>query len=59
MFFIFTTQMLIRHLWQHKTAVFLHRCVIHAVLLELFKVFCSITSNFKKDRFCLTYELIF
>ncbi len=25
--FIFSTQALIRHLWQHKTAVFLNRCL--------------------------------
>ncbi len=36
MWFIFSTQVFIRHLWQLKTAVFLHRCLICAVL------FCSI-----------------
>jgi hypothetical protein len=30
-----STPVLIRHLWQLKTVVFLHRCVICAVLLEL------------------------
>jgi len=31
--FIFSTLVLIRHLWQPKTVVFLHRCLILAVLL--------------------------
>ncbi len=35
MLFIFSTQMLIRHLWLLKTAVFLHWCLIHYVLLGL------------------------
>jgi len=29
----FSTPVLIRHLWQLKTAVFLHLCLIHTVLL--------------------------
>jgi len=33
MLFIFSTPVVIRHLWQLKTAVFLHRCLISAVLL--------------------------
>jgi hypothetical protein len=33
MLFIFSTPELIRHLWQLKTAVFLHWCLIHAVPL--------------------------
>jgi len=32
--FIFSTPVLITHLWQFKTAVFLHWCPICAVLLE-------------------------
>ncbi len=32
--FNLSTPVLIRHLWQLKTVVFLHWCVIHAVLLE-------------------------
>ncbi len=31
MFFIFSTPVLIRHLWQLKTVVFLHWSLIHAV----------------------------
>ncbi len=31
MLFNFSTLVLIRHLWQLKTAVFLHRCLICAV----------------------------
>ncbi len=32
MMFIFSTPVLIRHLWQLKTVVFLPWCLIHAVL---------------------------
>ncbi len=32
---IFSTPVLIRHLWQFKTIVFLHWCLIRAVLLQL------------------------
>ncbi len=35
MLFIFSMPMLIRHLWQMKTVVFLHWCLIRAVLLSL------------------------
>jgi hypothetical protein len=34
MLFIFSTPVLIRHLWQLKTVVFLHWCLIYAVLLK-------------------------
>ncbi len=34
MLFIFSTPLLIRHLWQLKTVVFLHRCLLGALLLE-------------------------
>ncbi len=33
-FFIFSTPVLIRHLWQFKTVVFLQWCLIHAVLFR-------------------------
>ena len=33
MFFIFSTPVLIRHVWQSKTVVFLHWCLIRTVLL--------------------------
>ncbi len=33
MWFIFSTPVLIRHLWQLKTVVFQHWCLIHAVLM--------------------------
>ncbi len=33
MLYIFSTPMLIRHPWQHKTVVILHWCLICAVLL--------------------------
>ncbi len=34
MLFIFSTQVLIIHLWQLKTVVFLHWCLMHIVLLD-------------------------
>ncbi len=36
MLFIFSTLVLIRHRWQLKTAIFLHWCLMRAVLLQLF-----------------------
>ncbi len=33
MLFIFSTPVLIRHLWQHKTVVFLHWCLICVFIL--------------------------
>ncbi len=33
MLFMFSAPVLIRHLWQLKTVVFLHWCLIHVVLL--------------------------
>jgi hypothetical protein len=39
MFFIFSTPVLIRHLWQLKTVVFQHWCPICAVLFDDLKVF--------------------
>ena len=35
MWFIFSTKVLIRHLWQLKTAVFLHWCLICALSFGL------------------------
>jgi hypothetical protein len=32
--FIFSTPVFIKHLWQLKTVVFLHRCLLHVVLLQ-------------------------
>jgi hypothetical protein len=40
--FIFSTPGFIRHLWQLKTVVILHRCLIGAVLLLL--LFLSVTA---------------
>jgi hypothetical protein len=33
MLFMLSTPMLIRHLWKLKTVIFLHWCLIHALLL--------------------------
>jgi hypothetical protein len=35
----FLTSVLIRHLWQLMTVVFLHWCLIHAVLFKPFQIF--------------------
>jgi len=35
MLFIFSTPVLIRHLWQLKTVVVLHWCLIHSILLMI------------------------
>ncbi len=48
MLFIFSTPVLIRHLWQLKTAVFLHRCLICTALL---------TDVQKKEKPILTFEV--
>jgi len=37
-FFFLSTPVLIRHLWQLKTFVFLHRCAIWAVLFSQSKL---------------------
>ncbi len=37
MLFIFTTPVIIRHLWQLNTVVFLHWCLIDAVLFRFFR----------------------
>ncbi len=42
MLFIFSTPVLIRHQWQLKAAVFLHRYLICYVLFD--RIFCSITA---------------
>jgi hypothetical protein len=38
MLFIFSTPVVIRHLWQLKTVVFLHWCLICAILIYTFSV---------------------
>ncbi len=40
MWFIFTVPLLIRHLWQFKTFVFLHWCLLLAILFFL-RMFCK------------------
>jgi hypothetical protein len=42
MFFIFSTPVLIKHLWQLKTIVFLHLCLVFAALL--------VVSDFRSPR---------
>ncbi len=48
MLFIFLTPVLIRHLWQLKTVVFLHRCLICVVLLSA----PSLATNIRLGCFC-------
>ncbi len=38
MLFIFSTPVIMRHLWQLNTVVFLHRCLICTVLLQIFSL---------------------
>ncbi len=50
MLFIFSTPVLIRHLWQLKTVVFMHWCLICAVLLLSCLYKLSVSNDEK--RFC-------
>jgi hypothetical protein len=51
--FIFSTPVLIRHLWQLKAVVFLHWCLLHAVVLSKhvgeLGIFCSFFFASKKE----------
>jgi hypothetical protein len=38
MSFIFSAPVIIRHLWQLKTVVYLHRCLIRAFILHMLSV---------------------
>ncbi len=49
--FIFSTPVLIRHLWQLKTIVFLHWCVIHTIPLVNWEVASIILSVVKSKLF--------
>ncbi len=46
----FLTPVLIRHLWQLKTVVFLHWCLLRAVLLGLLKM-CGLKSDSQQIHF--------
>ncbi len=50
MLLIFSMEVLIRYQWQLKTVVFLHGCVMHALLL------ISIMDHSEIDNFCPTME---
>ncbi len=45
MLFIFSTPLLIKHLWQLKTVVFQHWCIICAVLLQVTPKFVACIRN--------------
>jgi len=58
-FHLFFDTRVFRHLWQPKTAVFLHRCLLHSVLLN--KTVCALTSHsnfFKYLIFFLFFQLV-
>ncbi len=56
MLFIFSMAVIIRHLWQLKTVVFLHWCLIHALLFANVNVkrfkFKNMKKNLFKDSAC-------
>jgi len=39
---ILSTALLIRHLYQPKTVVFLHRCLVHSVQFKIYYIFVAI-----------------
>jgi hypothetical protein len=55
MLFIFSTPVLIRHLWQPKTVIFLHRCFICAVLLYWASLTCQPNPKNFPDTNTLAY----
>jgi hypothetical protein len=59
MLFVYTTPVLNRHLWQLKTVVFLHRCLICAVILhsKLQSDDCNGTACFEKCKLLLKYQI--
>ncbi len=56
MLFIFSAPVLIRHLWQLKTVVFLHYCLICAVLLRCKNV---ILEQVPLNKQCLSQKISF
>jgi len=50
MLFIFSMPVSIRHLWQHKTVVFLHWCLIRAVLMPTVKLFTTLAFSFERRQ---------
>ncbi len=56
MLFSFSMPLLIRHLWQLKTVIFLHRCLISAVLLSQLKgqCLCTIKAFYCSKLMCLS-----
>ncbi len=51
MLFISSTPVFIRHLWQLKTVIFMHRCLICAVLLTNTLAYCSLLLITKAEGF--------
>jgi hypothetical protein len=56
MLFIFSTPLLIRHLWQFKTVAFLDWCLICSVLLTI-SVFFKFPLNYKNVENCLNTNI--
>ncbi len=56
--FIFSTPVLIRHLWQLKTVVFLHQCLICAVLLQTRNITYCLKQFFKTAHFKCFSQLV-
>ncbi len=54
MLFIFSTLVLIRHLWQLKTVVFLHQCLIRAVLLA-YEIYIPFE---QRSLHCMTIQIV-
>jgi hypothetical protein len=52
MLFNFSTQVLIKHLWQLKTVVYLHWCLISVVLLQLKK---ALFDRFLIENFVISW----
>jgi len=59
MLFIFSTPVLIRYLWQLKTVVFLHWCLIHAILLFTFLKHAVPLAAFSKTLVTLLLNSLF
>ncbi len=57
MLFIFSTPVLIRHLWQLKTVVFLHWCLIHS-LISIFMLLCHLWIKDSYSYFSLVSLLL-
>ncbi len=59
MLFIFSMPGLIRHLWQLKTAIFLHWCLICAVLFSWLHIYCeTVFMELFKLYICVLFTIL-